>query len=145
MRIDSQSNIQNERLSVQGTGNKTGDLFLNAMKKSQSKLHNESLNQLMKHVDAQSQKLSNQRTLENLLNYKQAVKQFVGESIRHGLHLSDEQSHMPGGGMKSHQIIKVIDQKLIEIQDEVLNNEKDGIGTLDLVGEIKGLLVNLYM
>lgn len=145
MRIDSQSNIQNERLPVQATGNRNGDLFLNAMKKSQSKLHNDSLNHLMERVDAQGQKLSNQRTLENLLNYKQAVKQFISESTRHGLHLSDEQSQMPGGGMKSHQIIKVIDKKLIEIQDQVLNNEEEGIGTLDLVGEVKGLLINLYM
>lgn len=145
MRIDGQNNIQNERLSKQAAGNKTNELFSIAMKKSQSKLHNDSLNQLMSRVDTQGQKLSNQRTLENLLNYKQAVKQFLGESIRHGLHLSDEQSQAFGGGMKTHQMIKVIDKKLIEIQDEVLNNEEDGIGTLDLVGEIKGLLVNLYM
>ncbi|MDQ0430690.1 uncharacterized protein YaaR (DUF327 family) [Planomicrobium stackebrandtii] len=145
MRIDSQSNIQNERFSVQVAGNKTSEIFSNAMKKSQSKLQNDSLNQLMGRVDEQGQKLSNQRTLENVLNYKHAVKQFVGESIRFGLLLSDEQSQHPAGGMKSQQIIKVIDKKMIEIQDEVLNNEEEGIGTLDLVGEIKGLLINLYM
>lgn len=145
MRIDSQSSIQNERLSVQASGNRPSELFSSAMKKSQSKLQNDSLNQLMGRVDEQGQKLSNQRTLENVLNYKHAVKQFVGESIRHGLLLSDEQSQHPAGGMKSQQIIKVIDKKMIEIQDEILNNEEEGIGTLDLVGEIKGLLINLYM
>jgi len=145
MRIDSQNTIQNERLSVQGAGNKASELFSDAMKKTQSKLHTDSLHQLMGRVDAQGQKLANQRTLENLLTYKQAVKQFVGESVRHGLQLSDEQSRMQGGGMKSHQIIKVIDKKLIEIQDQLLNNEEEGIGTLDLVGEIRGLLINLYM
>lgn len=145
MRIDSQNAIQNERLSVQGTGNKANELFSNAMKKSQSKLHTDSLNQLMERVDAQGQKLANQRTLENLLNYKHAVKKFVGESVRHGLHLSDEQSQMSGGGMKSQQIIKVIDKKLVDIQDQLLNNEEEGIGTLGLIGEIKGLLINLYM
>lgn len=145
LRIESQSNIQNERLSKQITGNKTSELFSNAIRKSQSKLQNDSLNQLMGRIDAQGQKLANQRTLENVLNYKHAVKQFIGESLSYGLQLSDQQSHHPSGGMKSHQIIKVIDKKLIEIQDQVLNNEEEGIGTLDLIGEIKGLLINLYM
>ncbi|ALS80009.1 YaaR family protein [Planococcus kocurii] len=145
MRIDSQSTIQNDRLLKQTNGNKPNELFSNAMRKSQSKLQNDSLNQLMNNVDTQGQKLANQRTLENLVNYKQAVKQFVSESVSYGLHLSDEQSLTSGGNLKPQRIIKIIDKKLIEIQDEVLNNEEEGIGTLDLVGEIKGLLVNLYM
>lgn len=145
MRIESQSNISNDRLSKQVTETKASELFSTAMKKSHSKLHNDSLSQLMGRVDAQGQKLANQRTLENVLGYKHAVKQFVSESIRYGLLLSDEQSQHPAGGMKSQQIVKVIDKKLIEIQDQILNNEEEGIGTLDLVGEIKGLLINLYM
>ncbi|EMF45214.1 YaaR [Planococcus halocryophilus Or1] len=145
MRIDSQNALQNDRLSKQVSGNKTNEIFSNAMKKSQSKLQNDSFNQLMSRVDIQGQKLTNQRTLENVINYKQAIKQFVSETVRYGLHLSDEQSQVSGGGMKSQQIIKVIDKKLIEIQDQVLNNEEEGIGTLGLVGEIRGLLINLYM
>lgn len=115
------------------------------MNKSQSKLHHDSLNRLMDHVDKQGQKLANQRTFENLISYKQAVKQFVSESVQYGLHLSDEQSHTPGGSIRPQQIVKIIDKKLIDIQDQILDNEKEGIGTLDLVGEIKGLLINLYM
>ncbi|MGB6409089.1 MAG: YaaR family protein [Planococcus donghaensis] len=145
MRIDSQNALQNDRISKQVSGNKTNEIFSNAMKKSQSKLQNDSFNQLMSRVDIQGQKLTNQRTLENVINYKQAIKQFVSETVRYGLHLSDEQSLTSGGGMNSQQIIKVIDKKLIEIQDQILDNEKEGIGTLDLVGEIRGLLVNLYM
>ncbi len=145
MRIDSQNGIQNDRLLKQVNGNKTSELFSTAMRKSQSKLQHDSLNQLMSSVDKQGHKLANQRTLENLVNYKQAIKQFVSESVSHGLHLSDKQGLVSDGGLKSQQIIKVIDKKLIEIQDEVLNNEEEGIGTLGLVGEIKGLLMNLYM
>lgn len=145
MRIDSQNTIPNDRFSKQAVGNKASELFSNAMKSSQSKLQNDSLNHLMARVGAQGEKLANQRTFENLVSYKQAVKQFITETVRGGLYLSDEQSHSPGGSMKPQQIIKVIDEKLIEIQDQVLNNEEDGIGTLGLVGEIKGLLINLYM
>ena len=142
MRIDRQMNIPNDRLSRNTVENKPNDLFANAIRKSQSKLQ---LDSLMSRVDAQGQRLAKQRTLENLIEYKNAVKQFIGESMSHGMQLSDKQSFHPHGGMKTHQLVEVIDKKLIELQDEVLNNEKDGIDTLRAVGEIKGLLINLYM
>ncbi|MGB3259925.1 YaaR family protein [Paenisporosarcina sp.] len=145
MRIDRQTNLLSDRLHKSPVENKSSDSFANVIKKSQSKLQMDSLNQLMTRVDAQGQKLANQRTLENLRDYKNIVKQFIGETLSYGLQLSDKQSFNPSGGMKNHQLIEVIDKKLIEIHDEVLNNEKEGFDILQLVGEIKGLLINLYM
>ena len=34
--------------------------------------------------------------------------------------------------------------KLIELTEEVVNQEKDAIDLLGRIGEIKGLLINLY-
>jgi uncharacterized protein YaaR (DUF327 family) len=65
--------------------------------------------------------------------------------LSYGLQLSEKQIFNLNGGMKSHQLIEVIDKKLIEIHDEVINNEKEGIDIIQHVGEIKGLLINLYM
>ncbi len=115
------------------------------MKKSQSKLQLDALHQLMSRVDAQGEKLGEQRTFENLRDYKNLVKEFMREALSFGIQLTDKQSFSPGGGMKNHQIVEVIDKKLIELQDEVLNNEKEGLETLQSIGEIKGLLINLYM
>jgi len=145
LRIESQTNFPSDRLHKSPVENKSSDTFASMVRKSQSKLQHESLNQLMTRVDSQGQKLANQRTLENLRDYKNTVKQFIGESLSYGLQLSDKQSFNLSGGMKNHQLIEVIDQKLIDIHDEVLNNEKEGFDILQLVGEIKGLLINLYM
>ena len=145
MRIGMQTNFSNDRISKNAVESKTADSFANVMKKSQNKLYLDSLNQLMSRVDTQGQKLAKQRTLENLLDYKNLVKKFIGESLSSGLQLSEKQSFNQSGGMKTHQLVEVIDQKLIELHDEVLNNEKEGIDILRLVGEIKGLLINLYM
>ena len=145
LRIERQTNSPSDRLHKTPVENKSSDTFASMVRNSQSKLQHESLNQLMTRVDSQGQKLANQRTLENLRDYKNIVKQFIGESLSYGLQLSDKQSFNPSGGMKNHQLIEVIDQKLIEIHDEVLNNEKEGFDILQLVGEIKGLLINLYM
>jgi len=145
LRIGMQTNFSNDRISKNAVESKTSDSFANVMRKSQNNMHLDSLNQLMSRVDTQGQKLAKQRTLENLLDYKNIVKQFIGESLSFGMQLSEKQSFNSNGGMKTHQLVEVIDQKLIEVQDEVLNNENEGLNTLRLVGEIKGLLINLYM
>ncbi len=145
LRIERQTNIGSERLQKSAVEIKSNDAFAAVIRKSQSKLQLESLNQLMARVDTQGQKLGNQRTLENLRDYKNLVKQFVGESLSYGLQLSEKQSFNQSGGMKTHQLVEVIDQKLIELHDEVIHNEKESIDLLRVVGEIKGLLINLYM
>ena len=145
MRIERPTNFPNDRIPKNPLESKSTGSFANVIKTTQSKLQLDTLNQLMTRVDAQGQKLSKQKTLENLRDYKNLVKQFIGESLSYGLHLSEKQSFNHSGGMKTHQLIEVIDQKLIELNDEVLNNEKEGIDTLRLIGEIKGLLINLYM
>lgn len=145
MRIERPTNFPSDRLPKSSVENKSTDSFANVIRKSQSKLQLDSLNQLMTRVDTQGQKLANQKTLENLRDYKNLVKQFVAESLSYGMQLSEKQSFNPNGGMKNHQLIEVIDKKLIALHDEVINNEKEGIDILQQIGEIKGLLINLYM
>ncbi|XKE94979.1 YaaR family protein [Metaplanococcus flavidus] len=145
MRIESQTKIPGDRIQKNTVENKSIDSFANVMKKSQSKLQLDALHQLMSRVDAQGEKLGEQRTFENLRDYKNLVKEFMREALSFGIQLTDKQSFSPGSGMKNHQIVEVIDKKLIELQDEVLNNEKEGLETLQSIGEIKGLLINLYM
>ena len=36
-------------------------------------------------------------------------------------------------------------KNLVEFAEEILNEEKESIDLLDKIGEIKGLLINLYM
>lgn len=145
MRIDRQTNFPSDRIQKTQVENKSADSFANVIRKSQAKMQLDTLNQLMSRIDTQGQKLARQKTLENLRDYKKLVKQFIGESLNLGLQLTEKQSFHPGGGMKTHQLIEVIDQKLLELQDGVLLDEKEGIELLELIGEIKGLLINLYM
>jgi len=145
LRIEGQAKFPSELMRKGAVEGKSTDAFATIMRNSQSKLQLDSLNQLMDRIDFQGQRLAKQRTIENLIDYKNSVKQFVSESLSYGLELSEKQSFHPNGGMKSHQLVEVIDEKLLAINDEVLDNEKEGIEVLRLVGEMKGLLVNLYM
>lgn len=142
MRIERQTNLPFGQLQKGAVESKSTNTFASMMSQSQSKLQLESL---LSRLENQGKVLVNQRTLENLRDYKKMVKEFIGETVKGGLQLSEKQSYHSNGNMKSHQIVEKIDQKLLELQDEVINNEEKGLEALRLVGEIKGLLINLYM
>lgn len=57
-----------------------------------------------------------------------------------------KQSHSFGLESRSQQlaIVTEIDEKLIELTEELMKQEKKTVDLLGLIGEIKGLLINLY-
>lgn len=145
LRIDRLSNFPSDGIPKSTVQNKTASSFESIMQKSQSKLQLDALNQLIGRIDIQGSRLVKERSLENLREYKMLVKQFVQESINFGLQLSEKHSFDSHGGMKTNQLIEVVDEKLLELTDQVLSSESDGLETLRIVGEIKGLLINVYM
>lgn len=102
------------------------------------------LNQLLEDVDQQGQKLSENPTFLELRKYKDLVKQFMGEVTKNGVGLYQTESWDPYSGNKTLKTVQVLDRKLMELTDHVLNQQNEGLSILDRIGEIKGLLINLY-
>jgi uncharacterized protein len=95
-------------------------------------------------MDQQGQQLSETPTFNELRKYKNLVKQFMGEVTKNGIGLYQTESWDPYGGNKTLKTIQVLDRKLMELTDHVLHQQNAGLSILDRIGEIKGLLINLY-
>ena len=102
------------------------------------------LQQLLQDIDQQGQALSNSPTFTELRKYKNLVKQFMGEVNKNALGLYQTETWDPYGGSKTLKTVQTLDRKLIELTDHVLNQQQNGLSLLDRIGEIKGLLINLY-
>jgi hypothetical protein len=102
------------------------------------------LQQLLKDITAQGNKLARFRSFRDLAKFKRMVKGFLQKAVKEGMAL--EQSHSFGmdGQTRHLTIVKQIDEKLMELTEELMNQEKKTVDILGLIGEIKGLLVNLY-
>ncbi|MCM3566992.1 YaaR family protein [Neobacillus mesonae] len=107
-------------------------------------LTKEYLHKLLQNIDEQGQQLCENPTFHELRKYKDLVKQFMGEVTKNGLSLSQSESWDMYGGSRTLKTVKVLDQKLVELTDHVLNQQTEGLSILERIGEIKGLLVNLY-
>ncbi|OMP65806.1 YaaR family protein [Domibacillus epiphyticus] len=104
----------------------------------------EKLNGMMKDIETQGEKLSEHRTIDDLRKYKKMVKEFMEEAVNSGLQLEEQRGFNRRGRTKVYKIVKEVDNRLTELANDVINKEKSQLDILSKVGEIKGLLVNIY-
>jgi uncharacterized protein len=104
----------------------------------------ERLSMKMKEIEDQGKKLVDTRSIENLKKYKKLVKDFMEDAVKNGLELKEHRGFSQRGSSKIYKLVKEVDSKLIDLTNNVLDKEKNGLDLLGLVGEIQGMLVNIY-
>jgi uncharacterized protein len=125
-------------------GKKTSLSFGETVSKQSEKLHSEQLTRLLSDIETQGKRLLQSQTVRDLQLYKNLVQRFVKEAVNFGMQLKQNKSWNEQGRSRTLKLVKEIDEQLIQITEAVLSQEKDSISLLDKIGEIKGLLVNLY-
>ena len=118
--------------------------FREVMSTRRDEMDVERLNRLMEEVDAQGKVLAQSMTVEDLRDYKKKVKDFLSEAVKYGLKVQQNRGFNRGGRMKIYKIVQKVDEKLLELTDAVINKQEKGIKVLSLIGEIRGLLLDVY-
>jgi uncharacterized protein len=119
--------------------------FKAIVNKETIQLRENELNQLLKQLNQKGEIVSRSRSFQDLGQYKGLVKKFIQEAVQYGLDLKQSRSWNSNGQNRKLSIVETVDHKLVELTDIVLNKEKKSIDVLGKIGEIKGLLMNLYM
>ena len=109
---------------------------------TQTLKHNE-LETLMNEIVKQGDKIVRFRSFRDLARFKHLVRSFLQKTVYHGLEL-EKSHHFRMDGQTKYAIVKQVDKKLIELTEDLIDEEKKAVDILGLIGEIKGLLVNLY-
>ena len=102
------------------------------------------LNKLMQDIEDQGKVLAESRTVEDLRQYKSMIKQFMDDAVKYGLQLEEKRGFNRRGRAKIYKVVSEVDKKLINLTDAILKKQKSTLDILDMVGEIKGLLINIY-
>ncbi|MGG3449211.1 YaaR family protein [Domibacillus aminovorans] len=104
----------------------------------------EKMTGMMKEIETQGEKLAEHRTIDDLRKYKKMVKEFMEEAVNSGLQLEEQRGFNRRGRTKVYKIVKEVDSRLTQLANEVINKEKSHLDILNKVGEIQGLLINIY-
>lgn len=118
--------------------------FHSIMDKNRNEQNLELLQSKIKEIEQQGEKLAEQRTVESFRKYKKMVKDFMDYSVKNGLELQEHFGFSQRGTSKIYKLVKEVDKKLIDITNAVLDKESKSLDILKMVGEIKGMLINIY-
>jgi uncharacterized protein YaaR (DUF327 family) len=118
--------------------------FQDLMQQQEDRATNEQLKNMVEQINRQGERLARTMTVRELRNYKIRVKQFLEEAVRRGIQLKDTKGWDRRGRGKRYKLLEEIDRFLLDMTDEMLEQEQGRIGILDKVGEIRGMLINLF-
>lgn len=119
--------------------------FGDTLRKTEEQDLTSRLNRLMSDIETQGEQLANSMDMRELKNYKKLISEFMNEVVSNSLKFS-KQSHFDRRGRhKVYAIVKRVNAKLEELSREFLKEEKDNIKILESIGNIKGMLFDMYM
>jgi uncharacterized protein len=146
MKINQDTRVSLDKLQKESKTTGTNQVqFGQLVQKHDQKMQMEQLNKLLATIEDAGSLLAKSRTFKDLAKYKTLVKKFVREAVDFGMDLKQSHTWNQYGEGRKLNIVETIDQQLVELTEAVMDKEKKSIDVLGKIGEIKGLLINLYM
>ena len=102
------------------------------------------LNSLMEEITMQGEKLAKKRDVKDMKHYRGLVKDFLNEVVTHSHAFSRENFLDRRGRHRVYGIIRLVDENLDQLAQELMKDEKDNLAILDKIGEIRGLLLDIF-
>lgn len=105
----------------------------------------ERLSSLMGQITAEGEKLAKRKDLRDMKHYRGLVKEFMNEIISRSHSFSRENFLDRKGRHRVYGIVRLVDQTLDDLAQELMKDEKDNLAILSKIGEIRGLLLDIFM
>lgn len=102
------------------------------------------LNVLMEEITMQGDRLAKKRDVKDMRHYRGLVKEFLNEIVTHSHSFSRENFLDRRGRHRVYGIIRLVDENLDQLAQELMKDEKDNLAILDKIGEIRGLLLDIF-
>ena len=103
----------------------------------------ERLNGLLEDITKQGNVIAQHMDIRDMKKYRGLVKDFMNEIVNRSHAFSRENFLDRRGRHRVYGIVKLIDENLDELAEELLKDEKDNLLILNKVDEIRGLLLDI--
>lgn len=105
----------------------------------------ERLSSLMGQITVEGEKLAKRKDLRDMKHYRGLVKEFMNEIVSRSHSFSRENFLDRKGRHRVYGIVRLVDQTLDDLAQELMKDEKDNLAILSKIGEIRGLLLDIFM
>ena len=117
--------------------------FILASQINESELQDR-LTAMMEEITMQGDKLAKHRDIKDMRKYRTLIKGFMNEVVAHSHEFSRENFLDRRGRHRVYGIIRLVDETLDELAQELMKDEKDNLAILSKIGEIRGLILDIF-
>lgn len=104
----------------------------------------EKLNTLLDEITNQGERIAQHMDIRDMKKYRGLVKDFLNEVVNRSHKFSRENFLDRKGRHRVYGIIRLVDVTLDELASELVKEEKDHLSILSKIGEIQGLLLDIF-
>lgn len=104
----------------------------------------ERLSLMFNDITMQGNKISKHMDVKDMKRYRALIKDFMNEVVNRSHKFSRENFLDRRGRHRVYGIIRRVDETLDELAQELMKEEKDHISILSKIGEIRGLLLDIF-
>jgi len=103
------------------------------------------LTTMVEEITQQGNRISKHMDISDMKRYRTLIKSFLNEVLSRSHKFSRENFLDKRGRHRVYGIIRKIDDNLDALASELVKDEKDHISILSRIGEIRGLLLDIFM
>lgn len=93
----------------------------------------------------QGEVIKTKADMSELQQYRKLITELLNETVSNAYSFVSTNSFTTRGQHKMFVVIRKVNQKLEELTQEILNEQTDNLRLLDMVDDIRGMLVDLFM
>jgi hypothetical protein len=104
----------------------------------------ERLNLMFQDITMQGKKIGKHMDVRDMKRYRTLIKDFLNEVVNRSHKFSRENFLDRRGRHRVYGIIRLIDENLDALAEELMKEEKDHLAILGKIDEIKGMLLDIF-
>ena len=101
------------------------------------------INNMLKDINLQGKLIARHMDIREMKRYRGLIRDFLNEIVNRSHKFSRENFLDHRGRHRVYGIIRLIDENLDELAQELVEDEKNQIDILSRIGEIEGLLLDI--
>ena len=103
------------------------------------------LNGLIGEITAHGKRLADHMDIKDMKHYRSLISDFINEVVTHSHEFTRENFLDRRGRHRVYGIVKLVNQDLDDLAQELLQKEKDHLAILNKTDEITGLLLDMVV
>lgn len=100
---------------------------------------------MMEDIVMQGERIKKKTDVKDMRKYRSLIKDFLNEVVNRSHKFSRENFLDRRGRHRVYGIVRLVDEKLDELAQELMKDEKDNLTILSKIDEIRGLLLDLFI